>query len=609
MQRETARPWRQVWDRLRAADVEMGRESSRGSKLRLPFPTRATASASKPTRPDLHLQPSNLSPGRCDVRVTLFHIEALARGRGGPVGRALVPQRGELGSTPSVVILSFRTWESRRTMPLVGGFSRGFPVSSRPSTLGAAPYPPRFTSSVLKTSLFKVVQISSLHVLTPAGPTSTSDLVLQVITPPGVYSEPRGRHSKPLAKARSRLELRTLQSSAYWSLSCVFIGRCPTPGGYGIRKVFPCESAIGSEACRAGLINYDPIAKAGILSPLRIGASTVCSLTVAPHLAVMGFARCFFASLLLAPEAFRVGLTNCDPIAKSLHENKLTRREDIGPCSDQEVSRLMRKQERLKDEEENKLTRREVIGPCSDQEVSRLMRKQERLKDEEENKLPRREVIGPCSDQEVSRLMRKQERLKDEEENKLTRREVTGPCSDQEVSRLMRKQERLKDEEENKLTRREVIGPCSDQEVSRLMRKQERLKDEEENKLTRREVTGPCSDQEVSRLMRKQERLKDEEENKLTRREVIGPCSDQEVSRLMRKQERLKDEEENKLTRREVIGPCSDQEVSRLMRKQERLKDEEENKLTRREVIGPCSDQEVSRLMRKQERLKDEEEN
>ncbi|KAJ8887974.1 hypothetical protein PR048_007459 [Dryococelus australis] len=30
---------------------------------------------------------------------------------------------------------------------------------------------------------------------------------------------------------------------------------------YGIRKVFPCKSAIGSEACRAGLINCDPIAK------------------------------------------------------------------------------------------------------------------------------------------------------------------------------------------------------------------------------------------------------------------------------------------------------------------------------------------------------------
>ncbi|KAJ8875079.1 hypothetical protein PR048_022969 [Dryococelus australis] len=51
------------------------------------------------------------------------------------------------------------------------------------------------------------------------------------------------------------------KSSAYWSLSCVFIGCCPTTGGYGIRKLFPCKSATGSEACRAGIINYCPIAK------------------------------------------------------------------------------------------------------------------------------------------------------------------------------------------------------------------------------------------------------------------------------------------------------------------------------------------------------------
>ncbi|KAJ8877776.1 hypothetical protein PR048_022232 [Dryococelus australis] len=51
----------------------------------------------------------------------------------------------------------------------------------------------------------------------------------------------------------------SLRSSAYWSLSCVFIGCCPTPGRYGIRKVFPCKSTIGPEAGRAGLINCDPI--------------------------------------------------------------------------------------------------------------------------------------------------------------------------------------------------------------------------------------------------------------------------------------------------------------------------------------------------------------
>ncbi|KAJ8896487.1 hypothetical protein PR048_001831 [Dryococelus australis] len=50
-------------------------------------------------------------------------------------------------------------------------------------------------------------------------------------------------------------------SSAYWSLGCVSIGCCPTHGSYGVRKELPCKSAIGSEACRMGLINCDPIAK------------------------------------------------------------------------------------------------------------------------------------------------------------------------------------------------------------------------------------------------------------------------------------------------------------------------------------------------------------
>ncbi|KAJ8873665.1 hypothetical protein PR048_024495 [Dryococelus australis] len=45
------------------------------------------------------------------------------------------------------------------------------------------------------------------------------------------------------------------------SQSCVFIGCSPAPGSYGVRKVFPCKSAIGSEACRTDIINCDPIAK------------------------------------------------------------------------------------------------------------------------------------------------------------------------------------------------------------------------------------------------------------------------------------------------------------------------------------------------------------
>ncbi|KAJ8891138.1 hypothetical protein PR048_010652 [Dryococelus australis] len=61
----------------------------------------------------------------------------------------------------------------------------------------------------------------------------------------------------------------TPQSSAYWSLSCVFIGCCPTPGSHGIRKVFPYKFATGSEACRMDLINCGPIAD-------RYGYNTYC---------------------------------------------------------------------------------------------------------------------------------------------------------------------------------------------------------------------------------------------------------------------------------------------------------------------------------------------
>ncbi|KAJ8873773.1 hypothetical protein PR048_024607 [Dryococelus australis] len=148
--------------------------------------------------------------------------------------------------------------------------------------------------------------------------------------------------------------------------TCVFIGCYPTPGSYGICKVFPCKSAIGSEACRAGLINGDlianikfrdwmgfqlqrllgvspritgvhprsnlnlagsvkvcshtktrsqyPLENCRILSPLHNGASAVCSLAAAPHLDDMGFARCFLASLLLAQR--RAG---CVPQSRAVH--------------------------------------------------------------------------------------------------------------------------------------------------------------------------------------------------------------------------------------------------------------------------------------------------
>ncbi|KAJ8866252.1 hypothetical protein PR048_032095 [Dryococelus australis] len=55
---------------------------------------------------------------------------------------------------------------------------------------------------------------------------------------------------------------------------------------------------------------------ARLLSPLHTEATAVCSLAVAPHLAVVEFARCFLASLLLAQESGRAGPKICDQIAK-----------------------------------------------------------------------------------------------------------------------------------------------------------------------------------------------------------------------------------------------------------------------------------------------------
>ncbi|KAJ8890719.1 hypothetical protein PR048_010228 [Dryococelus australis] len=53
----------------------------------------------------------------------------------------------------------FRMWDSCRTMPLVGGFSRNLPFPP-PLHPGAAPYSPQSHVSALKTSMFRAVQIS-----------------------------------------------------------------------------------------------------------------------------------------------------------------------------------------------------------------------------------------------------------------------------------------------------------------------------------------------------------------------------------------------------------------------------------------------------------------
>ncbi|KAJ8883131.1 hypothetical protein PR048_014971 [Dryococelus australis] len=72
--------------------------------------------------------------------------------------------QGDQCSIPVRVTPDIRMWESCRTMPLVGGFLLGSPVSP-PFHSGTAPYSPQSPSSALKTSMLRAVQVSSLILL------------------------------------------------------------------------------------------------------------------------------------------------------------------------------------------------------------------------------------------------------------------------------------------------------------------------------------------------------------------------------------------------------------------------------------------------------------
>ncbi|KAJ8865711.1 hypothetical protein PR048_033231 [Dryococelus australis] len=92
-----------------------------------------------------------------------FTAFIIGRGCGGRAISTLASHQGEPGSmfNPRPVHREFRMWESCRTMPLVGGFSRDLPFPP-PLHSGAAPYSPQSPSSALKTSLLRAAQISSL---------------------------------------------------------------------------------------------------------------------------------------------------------------------------------------------------------------------------------------------------------------------------------------------------------------------------------------------------------------------------------------------------------------------------------------------------------------
>ncbi|KAJ8890049.1 hypothetical protein PR048_009555 [Dryococelus australis] len=64
--------------------------------------------------------------------------------------------------SPAVPLPDFRMWESYRTMPLIGGFSRGSLPFPPPLNSGAAPYSSQSPSSALKILMLRAVQLSSL---------------------------------------------------------------------------------------------------------------------------------------------------------------------------------------------------------------------------------------------------------------------------------------------------------------------------------------------------------------------------------------------------------------------------------------------------------------
>ncbi|KAJ8872850.1 hypothetical protein PR048_026466 [Dryococelus australis] len=106
----------------------------------------------------------------CKLSMPLPNVSPWYRGAEGSAVSLLASHQGYPGSIPRRVTPDFRMWESCWTMPLVGGFSRGSPVSP-PFHSGAAPYSPQSPSSALETSMLRAVKISSLtHYYVPLKP-------------------------------------------------------------------------------------------------------------------------------------------------------------------------------------------------------------------------------------------------------------------------------------------------------------------------------------------------------------------------------------------------------------------------------------------------------
>ncbi|KAJ8894232.1 hypothetical protein PR048_006844 [Dryococelus australis] len=107
--------------------------ASQGNSLQSkqgPIPAFAWSDFGNPWKTEIGRPDRKSNPGPPECESSELPLRYLPRIRGSVVVRLLASHQGEVGSIPGAGSLSdFRTWESCRTLPLVGGFSRGSPVS------------------------------------------------------------------------------------------------------------------------------------------------------------------------------------------------------------------------------------------------------------------------------------------------------------------------------------------------------------------------------------------------------------------------------------------------------------------------------------------------
>ncbi|KAJ8889554.1 hypothetical protein PR048_009053 [Dryococelus australis] len=171
---------------------------------------RPPACLSSHTAPQLCLQPqtSLLQPRFSGFynfpKVTTTHATLpscsylSSRGHGGAVVRLLTSHIGEPGSVPAGLLTDFRVWESRRTMPLVGGFSSGSPVSPalsfRRCPIHTSNHPPQLSSNSLVPRELDAANQKVVDTATVKAPLHHFVLVYSVVTACGQ------RINIPLAK-------------------------------------------------------------------------------------------------------------------------------------------------------------------------------------------------------------------------------------------------------------------------------------------------------------------------------------------------------------------------------------------------------------------------